>query len=199
MRNMVYLLWLLLGGVLVDAHEFIQVRKQQRPSLQKMKEECGDIFAQQLRTSTGIVQSLGRLQKRCTKTDSAGEIVNRMKDIGARLYTYSIQLPDLLACKEGDRCAHFAAHISLPELLGDLTTIIGVIQQHVVAHLHDLINDTNHIFTKKNIDALAQVTMNITSYNAQLTALHEALLAFEQELQGVILTEASPIKEPSKS
>lgn len=176
------------------AQEFIQQHKPKRISLQNMKEEAGDLFAQQLRESAEIVQLLGRVQLACVKSDAqikseTQRLGNqRLKETGTQLRNYSLQLADLLHPMVFTQAIYFPDTISFVELIAELTTIMGVIQQHIIDQLNGLIEDTNSLFIKKHAHALPGVVASIKSYTPHLCVFKNILTTIENKQHQVATT-----------
>ena len=173
----------------IVAQEFIQQHKPKRISLQSIKEEAGDLFAQQLCESAQIVQSLGRVQLLCAKNDThIKSEMQRLKEMGTQLRNYSLQLTDLLQPMVFTQAIYFSDTISFIELIAELTTIIGSIQQHIINQLNGLIEDTSSLFIKKYAHALPGIVANVKSYTPQLHALKKMLVTIENKQQHATAT-----------
>ncbi len=170
------------------AQEFIQ-HKPKRISLQSIKEEAGDLFAQQLRESAQIIQLLGQVQLACVKNDAQIKYETQgLKQVGTQLRNYSLQLADLLHPMVFTQAIYFSDTVSFIELIAELTTIIGIIQQHIISQLNGLVEDTNTLFIKKHAHALPGMVTNIKSYTLQLHALKKMLITIENKQHQVAAT-----------
>lgn len=189
---------LLLLGSPMEAHEFIQRTKLKHISVQSIKEEAGQIFAQHLRESAQIVQLLGRAQLNESAWPDVVNMGTRLHEIAWQLRTYSDLLGNPL-CPPS--CAIYSASqsiINVNRMLAEITHMIGNIQQHLIKQLNDLLDDTGNLFVKKHAPVLQLMLVSIKSYSGSFQDLHKLLSGIGQHKQCHDLAHDSNKKEFSK-
>ncbi len=168
-----YITLLALTSTVCMAHEFVQTQKPKRISLHSIKEQAGDIFAQQLRESAQIVQLLGHVQQLQAK-DAKIAVQERVRVVATQLRNYSLQLTDLLTPMASTQVIYFAA-METPLFIGELITIMGKIQEQLIMQLNDLLDDTSSLFVKKHMRELLQVISSVKSYTPYFSELKRLL------------------------
>lgn len=169
---------LLFMSIPLVAHEFVHKQKNKRVTLSSIKDEYGEIFSQQLRESAIIVQAIGRVQQ----LDIDQQPIQTMQDIVCKLHSYSRELPNLIGCSLSEHmlCPKFT---SVKQMLPELTTIIGSIQQHVINHLQDLLEDTGAVFARQHTQMLSDLVPKIKRYTQDLHTVHSLLIDVERLAQ----------------
>jgi hypothetical protein len=69
------------------------------------------------------------------------------------------------------------------QILPELVIIIGSIQQHVIGHLQDLLEDTGTIFVRQHVLKLSDLVPKMKRYTQDLQTLHRLLISGERSAQ----------------
>ena len=161
----------------MKAHEFVHTQKIKRVTLSAIKDEYGKMFSNQLKETALIVQALGKVQ--CLDVDQHFFSTQTMQDIVCRLHCYSIELSNLIDCLSSDQKTR-AQSVSAKQIIPELITTIGLIQQHVIDYLQDLLEDTGALFVRQHIMKLSDLVPKIKQYTQDLSTLHRLLIDAEK-------------------
>lgn len=170
----------LLVSMTISAHEFVHKQKSKRVTLSIVKDEYGEIFSQQLRESALIVQVIGRVQ--LLDLEQHFFSMQTMQDIVCKLHCYSMELSNLTGCLSSEQMKR-AQYSSVKQILSELVTVIGSIQQHVIGHLQDLLEDTGTLFVRQHTHILSDLVPKIKRYTQDLHTLHRLLIDAERLAQ----------------
>lgn len=176
----IIILMLISLSTIYSAQEFVHKQKPKRVTLAGIKEEYGDIFGQQLRESALIVQAIGRLQK--LGVDQHFCSMQTMQDIVCKLHCYSVELSDLIGCFSSEQIKRVRCD-GAKQILSELITIIGSIQQHLIDHLQDLLEETGIIFVRQHVLKLSDFVPKMRQYTQDMQALHRLLINQERLAQ----------------
>jgi hypothetical protein len=164
----------------ISAQEFVHKQKTKRVTLSTIKDEYGEIFSQQLRESALIVQAIGRVQ--LLDLEQHFFSMQTMQDIVCKLHCYSKELPNLIGCLSPEQIKRTQCN-SVKQVLSELVTIIGSIQQHVIGHLQDLLEDTGILFIRQHVLKLSDLVPKVKEYTQDLQSLHRLLISEERLAQ----------------
>jgi hypothetical protein len=164
----------------ISAHEFVHKQKTKRVTLSTIKDEYGEIFSEQLRESALIVQTIGRVQR--LEVDQHFFSMQTMQDIVCKLHYYSKELPNLIGCLSSEQIKRPQCS-SVKQILSELVTIIGSIQQHVIGHLQDLLEETGTLFVRQHVLKLSDLVPKMKQYTQDLQSLHRLLISEERLAQ----------------
>ncbi len=165
-------------STIFSAQEFVHKQKIKRVTLSTIKDQYADIFGQQLRESALIVQVIGRVQQ--LGLDQHFSSMQTMQDIVCKLHCYSIELSDLINCFSSEKINRVRCD-GTKQILSELVTIIGSIQQHVIDHLQDLLEDAGTVFVRQHVSTLSDLMPKMKRYTHDLQALR-CLLINEERL-----------------
>lgn len=169
---------LLCLSVTLSAHEFVHTQKNRRVTLSVIKDEYGQMFGQQLKETAFIVQAIGRVQR--FTIDENCFSVQAMQDTVCRLRHYTTQLTDLAHPLSSEQIQ--SNTVSEKQFLADLTIIIGSMQQQLIHHLQDLLDDTG-VFVRQHMSVLMDLMPNIKQHTVELQSVHKRLVEMEQSAQ----------------
>jgi hypothetical protein len=162
------------------AQEFVHKQKTKRVTLSTIKDEYGEIFSQQLRESALILQAIGRVQ--LLDLEQHFFSMQTMQDIVCKLHCYSVELSNLIGSFSLEQIKRPQSD-SVKQILPELVIIIGSIQQHVIGHLQDLLEDTGTIFVRQHVLKLSDLVPKMKRYTQDLQTLHRLLISGERSAQ----------------
>lgn len=183
MRN-IHVLLLFCCTMTFLAHEFVQKQKPKRITLSMIKDQYGDLFAEQLRETASIVELLGGVQSiPAVEINKDAQLLASLKQSAVKLHTYHLQLGDLLHPVKAVQSVLLFDNKNVSELVACITTMVGKIQQQLIAYISDLIDDTGDLFVKKHLEELSDQLSVIKEYTKELSLLKKVLFDVKRALK----------------